>query len=695
MVKETAWQIDFPKVSGSFYDRMLASRQLQSADLTLTLKDMHSCIEVTDITNAVYEIFLAVQRKKKIIILGDYDVDGTMATAELVRFFRLINVEADYYIPDRLKEGYGMSEKSADYIIEKGYGLVITVDNGIAAIEPVAKLREHNISVVITDHHECKEMLPSANAVIDCKRKDSTYPFSELCGAGIVLKLIEALSMEFSLPEDTWTDFIEYAAIATIADVMPLVDENRILVSEGLKRIRKTKIPAIQNLIRVANKKDSMESLSTDDIGYYIAPLINASSRIGDVHVAMDLLLTDDAETAEKKANQLKAYNEERKKIESDIKEEANKSLLETHDFSSVHPVICCGNGWHVGVIGIVASSMVSAYHKPCIILSKDVSGLYHGSCRTYGDISIIDMLDAASEYIVSYGGPKEAAGLKVREEHLEAFCHAVNQYAEQHYSKDMFLPVYHASFEVDLKDISLDNIRCAECFAPFGKGNELPSFVCKDVAITSIRKIGKKEGAENAHIKLTVADSDGNCAEAIGFYCGLYADILKIGDKVSLLFKTSVNEWQGQESAQMLLTDIHMDVPEQSGVSLFEDELFLYDEVPVTEIAEQYGLPVDVYVPDVNFCRRIYTAVRFFMRTESVIVTSLNIFAFLIAKKGKWEISPFKLRRTLEILSEAGYFYFKPMHGGRILLASKECENPVAISQTPTFQRMQGEISS
>lgn len=689
MVKRTAWKINHPNISGSFSDKMLASRQLSEKDLSLSLSDMHSCYELVDIEEAAFEIMMAI--KKRIIIMGDYDVDGTMATTILLRFFRMVGVYADYYIPDRLHEGYGMSDKAVDYILSKEYDLVITVDNGIAAIDQIKRLRDNHVAVIVTDHHECKEELPPANAVVNCKRKDSKYPFSELCGAGVALKLVQALSIEFGLPEDTWMDFIEYAAIATVADVMPLVDENRIIVKEGIRRLKMTKKPALLNLLRVAERLENLNMLSADDIGYYIAPLINASSRVGDVHVAMDLLLTDNEEEAVHIANKLKEFNTKRKEIEKKIKYEANKSLMDSFDFHSVHPIICCGDDWHIGVIGIVAASMVTEYHRPSIILSKQPDGLYHGSCRNYADISIINMLNSASKYIFSYGGHKEAAGLKVKEEDLPDFCRAINLYSENYFTEDMFTPVHHASFEIPLSDVTLKNIEKLDSFAPFGRGNEYPQLVCKDVKVAAIRKMGKKEGAENAHLKITLVDNH-TAVDAIGFFQGLYADLIKQGDTVSAIFKLSMNEWNGRQSPQLILTDISINIPERQGFTEAEDELFLYDKIPVLEIAEESEIPVDEYVPNAEYCKWMYSAVNFLLKTEDVIVTNTDMFAALLSAKGKRDINPFKMKRTLEMLAEAGYYYFKPMPYGRILISKKETGEIKKISETETYQRLQEE---
>ena len=336
MIKKIDWNIETQDMSLSFSDRLFSSRNLTQKDINLSIKDIHDYIDLNDIDSAIMRIGVALKRKENILIFGDYDVDGTISTFSLVDFFcNKLNYHVDYHIPNRLTEGYGMSDSAVDKIIEeKKYSLIITVDNGIAAINQVQKLVDSNIDVIVTDHHECKETLPNAYAVIDCKRPDNTYPFRDMCGAGVALKLIWALCDEYGLDDSVWKEYIPYTAIATIADVMPLVDENRVIVQEGLKMIKQTKSLSIINLLRVANKLENIDSLTASDIAFYVAPLINASSRIGSVATVMQLFLTDSEEESIKLADDLKALNEKRKEIESNILSESLSFLMEKYDFT-------------------------------------------------------------------------------------------------------------------------------------------------------------------------------------------------------------------------------------------------------------------------------------------------------------------------------------------------------------------------
>lgn len=702
MIKKTDWNIKVDDNSISFEDRLFACRELTKSDLNLSINDVHDYININDIDIAVYEISMAVKKKKRILIMGDYDVDGTMSTIEFVKFFNSIGYHVDYYIPNRLTEGYGISHSIADRIVsEKKYDLIITVDNGIAAIEQIKKIVEAGITVIVTDHHKCKETLPPASAIIDCHRPDNTYPFTDLCGAGVVLKIIHALSDEFNLPEDNWLNYIEYAAIATISDVMPLVDENRIIVQEGLERIRNTKNSAILNLLRVADKLENRHMLQASDIGFYVGPLINASSRIGDVNIVMKLFLTDDEEEIIKYADELKVFNEQRKKIETQIFQEANLFLIQNYNFTSFNPIVVYGDNWHKGVIGIVASRLVETYSKPVIILSKTEDGLYHGSCRTYGTIDMLKILDSATSCIKEYGGHEGAAGLTVEPDKLEGFINAVNNYGKRMFNEDLFVPVLNADMSVRPEEINLKNYFYTETFAPFGQGNHDPVFVVKNVVICSIRKIGQKEGFENAHLKLTVRPNTHGlsniCIDGVGFFNSNFADIINVGDIVDIMFKPSINEWQGEQTAQMQILDIHCDVYQKEGVSVEEDAMYREDGISIVELAEEYMLSADDYIPSKDECYYGYKVLCSLIarQTNRVLITDLDILSLIVSATLKnTYISPFKLMRIIEINTEAGYFYFKPMLFGKIILALKDGQNIKKVSDTDAYKILEEEKS-
>lgn len=697
MIGKTSWVVKVDDKKNSFKDRLFKCRDLTEQDINLSICDVHDYSTINDIDMFLFVTINAIKNKKRIIIIGDYDVDGVMSTYELYSFLLSVNANVNYIIPDRMKDGYGLSDGITDKIIEQKYDVVITVDNGIAAIEQIQKIIDSGAKVLVTDHHECKEILPNATAVIDCKRPDNTYPFKELCGAGLVLKLIQALSDELGLPEETWKNYIEFAALATVADVVPLINENRIIVTEGLKRIKTTKNIALLNLLRVADKLDTINSLSSEDIGYYIAPLINASSRVGSVDVAMNLLLTNSEEEAIKYSDELKRLNELRKKIEAEIIAEANLFLVKNYDFTSTTPIVVYGDNWHKGVIGIVASRLVDDYSKPAIILSKTEDGLYHGSCRTFGNINIIKLLDSSKENIMYYGGHEGAAGLTISPDKLNLFIENINNYAFNNYSEETFIPVSTADMVINFDEINISNFKYTNTFAPFGASNPDPVFVLNNARIESVKKIGQKKGFENAHLKITVSDANNprtkNIIEGIGFFNSDYADIIKCGDVVDIMFKPSINVWNEKETAQMQIINIKSDIPQPCGLTTEENAMF-ESGITTYELAEEYEIDIKNYIPSRDECFQVYKALNFLInkQTRKVIVADLDILSLIISALLKnAQISPFKLARIIEMNEEAGYFFYKKMLFGKIILALKE-DDIIRISDTETYKRLEEE---
>jgi len=699
MIKKTNWGVGVNDLSLSFKDRLFRSRDVKENELNIGAEGIHDYINLPDIDTAVFEITTAIKNHKRIKIFGDYDVDGAMATTILVRFFDMAGYKVSYHIPDRMTEGYGISDAAADKIIsEKDCDLLITVDNGIAAAEQIQRILDSGIRVVVTDHHECKKTLPACPTV-DCKRPDSQYEFPEMCGAAVAMKLVWALSDELGMPEDTWMSFLEYAAIATVADVVPLVDENRAIVRLGLDKIKKTDKTAIRNLVRAAGKLDTIYNLTSSDIGFYIAPLINASSRIGSVQVAMDLLLTDNLDTAISLADELKKLNDKRKEIESAIYQEANMSLVKEYDFNSLSPIVVCGEGWHKGVIGIVAARLVEAYSRPAIVLSKEEDGMCHGSCRTYGEeISVIDMLNFASEYMDAYGGHAGAAGITMKYENINGLKAALCAYANTHFSQEMFQPIIKADMETKFDEITLENFNMVGTLEPFGASNHDPLFMIKGVKVVSRRKMGQKEGFENAHLKITISEDcsglSNHVVEGIGFFNSEFADVINDGDIVDIMYKPSINEWKGEFKPQMMIQDIHCHIYQKEGASMEENELYREDGVSIAEIASEYGLKDSDYIPTRNECYSLYKALCMIIakQTNRVLITDMDILSLVVSNVIKTYISPFKLARIIEINSEAGYFYFRRMPFGKIFIALTSGQDVRKIADTDTFRILNAE---
>lgn len=497
MINNYDWAIKhtYPNQDLKLVDRIIDARGIDRSDLTKTMEDMYDPFLMKGMSEAVARIIQAKNNNEKIIVYGDYDADGTGATKILRGFLLDIGCDCDYYIPDRLHDGYGITDTGLTHLLMECPSLVITVDCGITAIEEVETLNCFDIDVIITDHHEPKSSLPNALAVLDCKRKDNTYPFDELCGAGVAYKLCTALAKELSCPEYL-EDYIMFAAISTIADMVPLVDENRIIVKAGLDKIRTTTNPSIISLLTITDKLSIQGELKSDDIAFYVAPRINASSRMGRTDIIMDIFFSNDIERCNELAAELSDLNELRVETNNAIYKEATLQIVSKNSLKSVEPIVVVGDGWHHGVIGIVASDIAGTYIRPSVVLSRESNGNYKGSCRNAGDTNIMDLLNYASDHILRYGGHKGAAGLTIEASQLDSFISKINEFAYNNYDTDMFRPVMEAEMEINAGDITVEDIESLELLEPHGFANPSPVFVCRQFKAGECKKIGKKPGS-------------------------------------------------------------------------------------------------------------------------------------------------------------------------------------------------------
>lgn len=697
MINNVDWSVKYPETNqeNKLIDRIMECRQLDPEDLNKNYSDMYDPYLMNDMEQAVMKIDEARSLNKKVLIYGDYDVDGTTAVKILYTFLRKIGMNCDYYIPDRIEEGYGISDEGVDYILVNEYDVVITVDCGVTAIDKIDFLMSMQVDVIVTDHHECKETLPNAIAVIDCKRKDNTYPFSELCGAAVALKLCHALCEEYNMG-DAWKELISYAALGTVADVMPLKDENRIIVIEGLKEIKKTNDIAIMNLLRIAEKLDDRGKLTATDIAFYIAPKINASSRIGDVSTVMTLFLTEDPDVAYQCAEELRILNEKRKEITQQILKEANNYLMKNYDFRSLFPIVVYGDGWHKGVIGIVAAKLVEYYNKPTIVLTRDESGELHGSCRTFGDISIIDILKFCEGSIEQYGGHEGAAGLTIaNQEKLNSFIEKTKEYARINFTEDNFRKVIEAEMIISPDDITLENAEDLNILEPYGEGNKELIFVCNGLKTRQLKKIGKKKGSENAHLKATFVDRKDTLKlfDGIGFFMSDYYDVLPSGKNIDILFSLSVNEFNGKKTPQLMIKDIHFDFLFPDGTTIEESELFHYGYITLEDIYENSGLKEEDLLPSQEDYIDIFKQFKeiFAQPNNEIIITDLNLLTIILSTRIQRELNPFKVERVLEAIDEAGYLNYRKMLFDKIILTIDTItprEQKKKIAQTEIYKK-------
>lgn len=490
--------------------------------LNPTRNDFYDPFLMPDMEKAVERILKAIENKEKVIIYGDYDVDGITSITVLKKFLSERGLETGYYIPNRLKEGYGLNKEAIQEIIEQKYTLMITVDCGISGIEEVETCNELGIDVIITDHHEQLDVLPNAYAIIDAKRKDNKYPFRGLAGCGVVFKLTQAISIKLGLDAKEHLKYLDIVCVGTISDIVPLVDENRVIAKLGLKLVAQTRNIGLKTLIQETGYK----KIDSNTISFGVAPRINACGRMGYQEEALKLFLTNDQNEAKEITAELNKYNLQRQIKEKEIFEQATLEL-QKEDIDSLSTIVLCGDNWHHGVIGIVASKLTEKYFKPTILLCHE-DNITKGSGRSIPGFDLHEALVESSKYLEKYGGHEMAVGLALKEEMFNAFKQRFEKIAvDKNINK--IIPVIKIDSQITSKDINKNTIKELELLEPFGEKNKMPIFVYKNLKIDSIRAL-----SEGRHLKLTLKD-DNFVINAIGFNLGHFSSEFLIGDKIDV----------------------------------------------------------------------------------------------------------------------------------------------------------------
>ena len=509
--------------------------------------NFHNPFEMPDMEKAVDRIIKAIQNKEKIIIYGDYDVDGITSITVLKSFLKDRGIDASNYIPNRLKEGYGLNKDAIEKISKENYNLMITVDCGITSMEEIEFAKTFGIETIVTDHHEPEDIIPNAIAVVDCKRKDNKYPFRELAGVGVVFKLIQAISVKLGLDEKEYLKYLDIVAIGTISDIVPLVDENRVITKLGLKLVNCTKnvgLKAILNEIGY-NKIDS------SSISFGVAPRINACGRMGHAYKALDLLLTEDKNLASNLAQDIRTYNNQRQLEEKKIYEEAEKQI-KNNNLENESAIILGGNNWHSGVIGIVASKITELYYKPSILICfEEEKEIGKGSGRSVMGFDLHEALMKCKNYLTGFGGHSMAVGLSLSKENFENFkSDFLNLANESNISK--LNPILNIDDVLNIDEINKPMVESLSLLEPFGEANKMPIFAFKNLKIDSIRSL-----SEGKHLKLLLKSKNNNYISAIGFNLGYLSSEYCIGDKIDVAGNIEINSFNGLESLQINLKDV------------------------------------------------------------------------------------------------------------------------------------------
>ena len=513
------------------------------------LKFLHNPLLMLDMDKAIGRVLHSKNNNELILIIGDYDADGTTAASVLYLYFKSINIDVEYYIPNRQTEGYGVSINSIEYAHKIGAKLIITCDCGITAIEQIDYAKQYNIDTIITDHHKQKDELPKAFAILNPNREDCNYPFKGLCGAGVAFKL--CLGVNNALENDI-QDVLQYTdlvAIATTADVVPIIDENRLIVKEGLKNIIQGRNKGIRALLRVS--KLDTNSINVGKLGYWFIPKINAAGRLGDAARAVKLFTTNNPQFANEIAIDLENENEKRKLITMQHENDAKIIINDSINFDKDKIIILYKDDWHFGVIGIVASRVKELYNRPTIILTKE-DGVYKGSCRSIGSYDIVNALHECSDILDNYGGHPMAAGLSIKEKNLKSFCIRMNEYASKKLDGDL-QPIINIDYELKLSEINNRFIKFLDYLEPFGPGNSKPVFSTTNIdQLSDVQLVGKDRDT----LKFTVHNGV-TSFNVVGFRMIENYEKLLSDKPIDIAYHIDKNYWNNKFSTQLILKDL------------------------------------------------------------------------------------------------------------------------------------------
>lgn len=517
------------------------------------LNKIHDPFLMQDMEAATTRLATAIRQGERVLVYGDYDVDGTTASSILYLFLKEFGVEVDFYIPHRFKEGYGINADGIGYAEEIKADLIVSVDCGITAIDEAREARAKGIDLIICDHHNVGDTIPEAVAVLDPKRPDCSYPFDGLSGAGVGFKLVQGTVQTLGLNGKVAFKFLDLVAISIASDIVPMVDENRILMREGLKQINTNPRIGLQALFKLINLQ--VGSISTSNIVFSVGPRINAAGRMGDASKAVRLLIAESEAEAESRAHELESINIARRDKDSQTMEEAKTIVDEQYNLDKVSAMVLHSPNWHLGVIGIVASRLVDTYGRPAIMLST-VDGQIKGSARSIEGFNIYEAFKQCEDLLEQFGGHKYAAGLTIARENLEAFRRRIDRIASESLTKEDFKPELNIDCDLDLSSVNMRFWKLLNQFEPFGPGNLRPIFVSKDIRVVGVPTI-----VGSGHLKMKVAQNGSGVFDVIGFNMHEYLPVVRNGreQKLDIAYSLEENNWNGRRTLQIRLRDIRL----------------------------------------------------------------------------------------------------------------------------------------
>ena len=648
--------------------RLLYTRGYRTAgEVVSFLRQETACLHdpylMCDVAPAVERIALALERGEKIAIYGDYDVDGVTSVSLLYLYLTELGGDVGYYIPSRMREGYGLSTGAIDRLKECGVQLMITVDTGITAIEEIAYAKSLGIDTVVTDHHECRAELPAACAVVNPHRADDTYPFKELAGVGVVFKLICAFEMaecrkngesEMEGVERVCREYADLVAIGTIADVMPVIDENRLIVTLGLHLLENTRRHGLRALIEAApgskqgegSKYVKKRKINSGFVGFTVAPRMNAAGRVSDASIAVELLLAEDAKKAEILAERLCELNTTRQTEENRIAEEAYKKIEQTLNKDD-RVIVIDDDGWQQGIIGIVSSRITERYGLPSILISFDGStqgtplqtDVGKGSGRSIKGMNLVEALTDSEELLVRFGGHELAAGLSILRCNIDAFRRRINAYAQSHLSEEAMCVSLDADCEVNIHELSIALAQEIATMEPFGISNPIPNFILRNVRVLRVIPMGG-----GRHCKLIV-EKDGIEMVAVWFGTGPTQLGFEVGDETDILFQLNVNEYQNVTSLQLLVQDMRFS---ERSEQAYRMSVQRYEEIKGGAAYTEH----EAVLPTRDDMAIVYTALRREYRAGRTVFTMRRLLS-LLRNLGVGNVNYIKLKFMIRIMQE------------------------------------------
>lgn len=513
------------------------------------LSQLHDPWLMKDMLKAVTRIITAINTNEKILVFGDYDVDGTTSVACMYQFLKSIYPQVAYYIPHRYKEGYGISKAGIDFASKNDFSLIVALDCGIKSAELIEYAKQLNIDFVICDHHLPDEIIPDAVAVLDPKQKDCNYPYKELCGCGVGFKLMQALSDELGLSSDYYLKYIDLVAVAIAADIVPIDGENRILAFHGLKKVNENPSVSLKALLSLAGMQ---KKVHINSLVFIVAPRINAAGRMDDAKKAVQLFIEEDYEKAVEYAKLLHNDNTERKEADSSITDEALTLIESDVILKQRKTTVVYKEHWHKGVVGIVASRLIENYYRPTIVLTKS-GDVIAGSARSVPGFNLYEAIHACREHLLGYGGHFAAAGLSLHENKLSEFIDSFEKVVSQTIAEELLIPEIIIDAELSFNEINFTFLNIIEQMEPFGPGNMRPVFISRNVKNTGYSKLVKE-----SHVRFVLQQHD-KVLTGIGFNMAEKFPLLELNLPLDIVYTLDINEWNGERMIQMKMIDLRL----------------------------------------------------------------------------------------------------------------------------------------